>query len=33
MMMSEELVVISGYDNVDRLARILEISSKPFSIH
>jgi hypothetical protein len=30
MSISEELVVISGYDHVDRLARTLEISSNPF---
>jgi hypothetical protein len=32
MSISEELVVICGYDHVERLARTLEISSKPFAI-
>ncbi|KKI94057.1 hypothetical protein WQ54_00490 [Bacillus sp. SA1-12] len=32
MMLSEELVVISSFDHVDRLARTLEISTSPFSI-
>ena len=32
MLISDELVVISGYDHVDRLARTIEVSSQPFSL-
>jgi hypothetical protein len=32
MKMEEELVIVTGYDPYDRLARTLEISSRPFPI-
>jgi hypothetical protein len=32
MKMEEELVIVTGYDPNDRLARTLEISSRPFPI-
>ncbi|MFC3885509.1 DUF1806 family protein [Bacillus songklensis] len=32
MSIADELVIVTGYDTYDRLARTLEISSRPFPI-